>query len=171
MGRNLIETIMGAVVLGVAGFFLAFAWRHAGMDEIKGYTITAQFAGIGGLDDGADVRINGIKVGNVISQGLDPVTYNARVKMIIANDIRLPVDTEATISAEGLLGGKYVKLIPGRAGERLVEGAELAKTKDYKSIEEMVGQLIFLATADNPAPAAPGAAVPSLQAEPEAPGK
>ncbi|MBI2240782.1 MAG: outer membrane lipid asymmetry maintenance protein MlaD [Magnetospirillum gryphiswaldense] len=159
MGRNLIETIMGAVVLAVAGFFLAFAWRHAGMDEIKGYTVTAQFAGIGGLDDGADVRINGIKVGNVISQGLDPVTYNAKVKMVISNDIRLPADTEASIAAEGLLGGKYVKLIPGHAGERLADGAELTKTKDYKSIEEMVGQLIFLATADNP-PAATGAPAP-----------
>lgn len=151
MGRNLIETIMGGVVLGAAGFFLAFAWRHAGMDEVKGYTVTAQFAGIGGLDDGADVRINGIKVGTVASQTLDPVSYNAVVKMTIANDIRLPVDTAAAISAEGLLGGKYIKLLPGRANERLAEGAQLTRTKDYKSIEEMVGELIFLATADNPA--------------------
>lgn len=171
MGRNLIETIMGAVVLAVAGFFLVFAWRHAGMDEIKGYTVTAQFAGIGGLNNGADVRINGIKVGTVTSQGLDPVTYNARVKMVIAQDIRLPIDTEATISAEGLLGGKYVKLIPGRAGERLADGAELAKTKDYKSIEEMVGQLIFLATADNPTAAAAPAAEPVPGVEPLAPGQ
>lgn len=156
MGRNLIETIMGAVVLAVAGFFLVFAWRHAGMEEVKGYPVSAQFAGIGGLDTGADVRINGIKVGTVTSQTLDPLSYNAVVKMTIASDIRLPADTVATISAEGLLGGKYVKLIPGRAGERLADGAVLAKTKDYKSIEEMVGELIFLATADSPAkPAAP----------------
>ena len=159
MGRNLIETIMGAVVLGAAGFFLAFAWRHAGMDEVKGYSVTAQFAGIGGLDDGADVRINGIKVGTVTSQTLDRVSYNAVVKMTIANDIRLPVDTTAAISAEGLLGGKYIKLLPGRAGERLADGGQLSKTKDYKSIEEMVGELIFLATAATPAaPAAPAEA-------------
>lgn len=160
MGRNLIETIMGAVVLAVAGFFLAFAWRHAGMEEVKGYALTAQFAGIGGLETGADVRINGIKVGTVASQSLDPVSYNAVVILTIAQDIRLPTDTTATIAAEGLLGGKYIKLIPGRAKARLPDGGQLAKTKDYKSIEEMVGELIFLATADAPRAAAPAPVAP-----------
>jgi phospholipid/cholesterol/gamma-HCH transport system substrate-binding protein len=153
MGRNLIETIMGAVVLAVAGFFLVFAWRHAGMDDIKGYAVTAQFAGIGGLELGADVRINGIKVGTVAGYKLDPVTYNAIVSMTVAQDVRLPSDTAATISSEGLLGGKYIKLIPGHAQERVAAGGQLTKTKDYRSIEEMVGELIFLATAENPAPA------------------
>ena len=167
MGRNLIETIMGAVVLAVAGFFLVFAWGHADLQEVKGYTLSAQFASIGGLDTGADVRINGIKVGTVASQSLDPVSYNAVVKMTIANDVRLPADTTAGIAADGLLGGKYIKLLPGRANERLAEGGQLAKTKDYRSIEEMVGELIFLATAEapkgeadgnaNPQPAMPGA--------------
>jgi phospholipid/cholesterol/gamma-HCH transport system substrate-binding protein len=166
MGRTLIETIMGAVVLAVAGFFLAFAWRHAGMEEVKGYSLTAQFAGIGGLETGADVRINGIKVGTVASQSLDPVSYNAVVILTIAQDIRLPADTTATIAAEGLLGGKYIKLIPGRAKARLPDGGQLAKTKDYKSIEEMVGELIFLATAD--APRAPAPAAPPPPAPPPA---
>ena len=39
MGRNLIETIMGAVVLLVAGFFLVFAYSHADLKEVKGYSI------------------------------------------------------------------------------------------------------------------------------------
>lgn len=160
MGRNLIETIMGAVVLGVAGFFLAFAWRHADLGQVKGYVLSAQFAGIGGLDTGADVRINGIKVGTVASQSLDPISYNAVVKMTISPEIRLPTDTVATISADGLLGGKFIKLMPGRANERLAEGGELAKTKDYRSIEEMVGELIFLATTPPaPPPAQPAAPV------------
>lgn len=153
MGRNLIETIMGAVVLAVAGFFLVFAWGHADLGTVKGYAISGQFASIGGLDTGADVRINGIKVGIVAAQALDPVTYNAVVTMTIAQDVRLPADTEAGIAADGLLGGKYIKLMPGRANERLAAGGQLVKTKDYRSIEEMVGELIFLATADGPGPA------------------
>lgn len=158
MGRNLIETVMGAVVLAVAAFFLAFAYNHADLKQVSGYELTAQFASVGGLEDGADVRINGIKVGTVAGHALNPTTFNAEVRLTIMPDIRLPKDTVATIASEGLLGGKFLKLEPGRSSERIADGGAITRTKDFKSIEEMVGQLIFLATADNPPPAAPGQA-------------
>jgi phospholipid/cholesterol/gamma-HCH transport system substrate-binding protein len=167
MGRNLIETIMGAVVLVVAGFFLVFAYTHTDLKEVSGYEITAQFSSVGGLDKGSDIRINGVKVGTVADYELDKLTFNAVVKMSISPDIRLPVDTVATIATEGLLGGKFVKLIPGRSKDRIDEGGRITKTKDFKSIEEMVGELIFLATADNPPPPAP--VPPAVPAEPASP--
>jgi phospholipid/cholesterol/gamma-HCH transport system substrate-binding protein len=171
MGRNLIETIMGAVVLAVAGFFLLFAYNHASIKKIEGYEVIAQFTSVGGLDSGADVKINGIKVGTVASQSLDPQTFNAVVKLNILPSIQLPADTTAAISSEGLLGGKFVKLEPGKAQARLAVGATLVKTKDFKSIEEMVGELIFLATADNQPPPAPpaGPLVPGAVSPPEQP--
>lgn len=149
MGRNLIETIMGAVVLAVAAFFLAFAYTHANVKKIEGYEVTATFASVGGLDTGADVKINGIKVGTVLAQSLDPVTYDAVVKLSVAHGIKLPADTQASISSEGLLGGKFVKLTPGKSQAMIAAGGALGPSKNFKSIEEMVGQLIFLATADN----------------------
>lgn len=150
MGRNVIETVMGAVVLLVAGFFLVFAYRHADLEEVKGYEISAQFTSVGGLEVGSDVRINGIKVGTVTGHALDPVSFNAVVRLTITPEIKLPVDTVANVATEGLLGGKFVKLQPGRAAERIAEGGVIGRTKEYKSIEEMVGELIFLATADAP---------------------
>ena len=42
MGRNLVETLMGAVVLAVAAIFLVFAYSRADVGEVKGYTLTAQ---------------------------------------------------------------------------------------------------------------------------------
>lgn len=169
MGRNLIETIMGAVVLAVAAFFLAFAYTHANVKKIEGYEVTATFASVGGLDTGADVKINGIKVGTVLAQSLDPVTYDAVVKLSVAHGIKLPADTQASISSEGLLGGKFVKLTPGKSQAMIAAGGALGPSKNFKSIEEMVGQLIFLATADNqptgqpagqPQPPAPAPAEP-----------
>jgi len=152
MGRNLIETIMGAVVLAVAGFFLAFAYSHADLKPVEGYKITAQFTGVGGLEYGSDVRINGIKVGTVTGLTIDPQTFNAVITMSIRPDIKLPVDSVASVSAEGLLGGMFVKLEPGKSGTVLADGQTLAHTKEHKSIEAMVGQLIFLATADEQKP-------------------
>ncbi len=146
MGKNLIETIMGAVVLLVAGFFLVFAYSQADLGTVKGYKISAAFTSVGGLANGADVRINGIKVGTVLDQKIDPVTFNAVVTMSIMPKIHLPVDTEATVDSEGLLGGKYLKLMPGHSQQTIAAGGSIAHTKNYESLEEMVGKVIFLAT-------------------------
>lgn len=148
MSRNPVETVLGALVLAVAGFFLFFAYNTADLKKVKGYDVTANFAKVGGLNVGADVRINGIKVGTVLSQNLDPQTYNAVVKLSISLDIKLPQDTEASISSEGLLGGKFVKLDPGHSSDIVPPGGSLTKTRDFKSLEDLVGEIIFLATED-----------------------
>ena len=76
MGRNAIETVMGAVVLVVAGMFVFFAYNTAQVKSVSGYEIKASFYKIGGLSVGSDVRINGIKVGTVTSRFLDMETSN-----------------------------------------------------------------------------------------------
>ena len=148
MRRNLIETVMGAVVLLVAAFFLIFAWSQADLGTVKGYGVKAAFQSVGGLSNGADVRINGIKVGTVLDQTIDPSSFQAVVRMSISPEIKLPDDSSATIDSSGLLGDKFVRLIPGRSTKTLpTDGsATVSNTKTYKSLEQMVGEIIFLAT-------------------------
>lgn len=146
MGKNVVETIMGAVVLAVAGYFLSFAYSSANIKTVEGYTIKANFFKSGGLETGNDVRIGGIKVGSIIEQKLDLENFSAVIYMSIKPEVKLPSDTVAVISSEGLLGGKYVKLEPGISKEKIEANGEIKKTKDYKSLEDMVGELIFLAT-------------------------
>lgn len=148
MARNPVETIMGAVVLMVAAYFLAFAYSTSNVKPIQGYPVTATFTKVGGLQTGSDVRISGIKIGTVVGQVLDPQTYQAVVRLNIAAHVLLPKDTVASISSEGLLGGKYVKLEPGMASDRVPEGGAIGSTRDFKSLEETVSEIIFLATQD-----------------------
>lgn len=146
MGRNAIETVLGGVVLIVAGVFLFFAFNVAQVKAVTGYEIKAHFLKIGGLSNGSDVRINGIKVGTVLDRALDPQTFEAVVVMSIRPDVKLPKDTVATIGSEGILGGKYIRLKPGQAAETLPAGGRIAKVEDFKSLEDQVGEIIFLAT-------------------------
>lgn len=146
MGRNPIETILGAVVLVVAGLFLAFAYSMADVKTVDGYPLTAVFNKTGDLSVGADVRISGIKVGTVTEQRLDPERFRAVVGMTISQDVKLPVDSSATIVSDGLLGGQYVKLQPGSATEKLQSGDTINNTEDFQALEDMVGDIIFLAT-------------------------
>jgi len=146
MRRNAIETVMGAVVLLVAGVFVFFAYDMAQVKAVEGYEVTALFYKIGGLNEGSDVRISGIKVGTVIDHNLDPESYDARVRMTITREVKLPVDTVASIASEGLLGGKYVRLEPGTDKSFIKSGGIITKTKDFRSLEDQVGEIIFLAT-------------------------
>ena len=146
MGRNAVETVLGAVVLLVAGMFVFFAYGTAQVKGVSGYEVRANFFKVGGLTAGSDVRINGIKVGTVSSSTLDTKTFEAVVLMSISPDVKLPVDTTAGIGSEGIVGGKYVRLEPGGSGEFVQAGGALKKTKDYRSLEDQVGEIIFLAT-------------------------
>jgi phospholipid/cholesterol/gamma-HCH transport system substrate-binding protein len=146
MRRNPIETVLGAVVLVIAAMFLVFAYTTADIGAVTGYPVSAKFLKVGGLEIGSDVRISGIRVGTVTGQSLDQATYQATVNMSIAADVALPVDTEAAIVSDGLLGGKFVNLVPGRSAERIPPGGVIAKTRDFQSLEDLVGEIIFLAT-------------------------
>lgn len=146
MKRNVIEAVLGAVVLAGAAIFLLFAYSVATVKSTGGYAVSATFAKVGGLERGSDVRISGIPVGTVTGQALDPKTFQAQVTLSIDSKVALPTDTEAAIVGDGLLGGKYVNLVPGQAADKIKAGGVLTKTRDYQSLEDLVGQIIFLAT-------------------------
>lgn len=154
MGRGFVESLMGAVVLAVAGVFLAFALSQSDLGAVKGYNLSVSFASIGGLTSGGDVRINGIKVGTVLDEKISPEDFAAQVKFSLRPDIHLPDDTVASISSEGLLGSKFLKLDPGRSKVLIAEGGTVSKTKNAESLEDQVGKIIFLATDSGKAPAA-----------------
>jgi phospholipid/cholesterol/gamma-HCH transport system substrate-binding protein len=149
MKRSVIETILGAVVLVTALFFLLFSYDAADVQSVDGYNIYAHFSGIGGLAVGDDVRVSGVKVGSVKRVDLDPETYLARVNMSIKPDIQLPEDTAALISSESLLGGKYLALEPGAAEDMLGHEDVIHFTQAPQNLEQLLGQFIFSMQGDD----------------------
>ena len=146
MHKKPVETIMGLVVLVIALLFLGFAYNVSDLQVVKGYTVSAEFTKVGGLSIGSDVRINGIKVGTVTAQDLNNEDYTVKVAFSIASDVKLPKDSVATIVSDGLMGNKFVKIEPGKAKEYLQDGDRFAKTKNFKTIEDMVGEIIYMVT-------------------------
>ena len=149
MKKRPVETIMGLVVLLIAGLFLYFAYSVSDLQVVKGYEVTAKFLKVGGLNVGADVMINGIKIGTVIGQKLDNENYDAEIKLSIASDIKLPKESTAMISSNGLMGNKFIKIEPGKSEDMLQNGDEISNTKDFKTLEDMVGEVIFMVTGND----------------------
>lgn len=146
MNKRPVETIMGIVVLVIAAFFLYFAYQVSDIQVVKGYELSAKFLKVGGLNVGADVRINGVKVGTVMTQKLNNEDYDAEITLSIAPNISLPADSSAIIASNGLMGNKYIKIEPGKSSEKLKNGDVIKNTKDFKSLEDMVGEVIFMVT-------------------------
>lgn len=149
MKKRPVETIMGLVVLLIAGLFLYFAYSVSDLQVVKGYGLTARFLKVGGLNVGADVMINGIKIGTVVGQQLDNENYDAEIKLSIAPNVKLPKDSSAMISSNGLMGNKFIKIEPGKSKELLQDGDEIVHTKDFKTLEDMVGEVIFMVTGND----------------------
>ncbi|HEV2337114.1 MAG TPA: outer membrane lipid asymmetry maintenance protein MlaD [Stellaceae bacterium] len=161
MRGNVIETVMGAVVILVAALFLVFAYNTSQLRAVSGYQVSADFARIDGIRQGSDVRISGIKIGSVVAENLDPKTFLADVRMTIDPAIKLPEDTVAEIISSGLLGDKYMSLVPGGSDKVIPPGGKITYTQSSVSLENLIGQMMF---------SAPGAKKPEEGGTPPAPG-
>ncbi|WP_374634914.1 outer membrane lipid asymmetry maintenance protein MlaD [Ferrovibrio sp.] len=147
MSSNLVETLIGAVVLAVAGFFLAFAYSSAGMrGTTAGYELHARFNRADGLVVGGDVRMSGIKVGTITGQALDPKTYDAVITFSVDGRYQLPDDSAAKIASEGLLGSNYLSIEPGGSDVNLKAGDSVKFTQGSVNLMDLIGQAIFSAT-------------------------
>ena len=144
MGKSqLVETLMGAVVLVVAALFLVFAYSSTHITSFRGYQVTAKFDRVDGLNAGTDVKISGIKVGTVIDEHLDPETFLAVVRISIADGIKLPIDTVAQVSSEGLLGSNFLQLVPGADDKMIPPGGEIKYTQAPVNIVQLLGKFVF----------------------------
>lgn len=75
--------------------------------------VDALFDSVAGLDDKAAVRVAGVRVGRV--DGVDLEGQRARVSLLLEKPVELTRGSRAAIASTGLLGDKYVRLIPGPA--------------------------------------------------------
>jgi phospholipid/cholesterol/gamma-HCH transport system substrate-binding protein len=77
----------------------------------RGYYVMIHFPGSGTIDKGAEVRLNGIRVGAVSEIHLqDDPRQGVRVRCRIQTETRIPADVLATVGQHGFGGSGYVRL-------------------------------------------------------------
>lgn len=108
------------------------------------YHISARFSNVGDLRHRAPVKIGGVTVGQVESIMLDPVSFEAVVKMEIDSRFNeIPNDTGASVLTSGILGDRYIGLEPGGSPEMLQNDDELFITQSAMVLEQLVGKYLF----------------------------
>ncbi len=107
------------------------------------YQLTAKFTTVSGLRVGSNIEISGVYVGRVSDITLDQKLYQAIITMEINNGINIPVDSTAAIKTSGLIGDKYVSIIPGGDSNNLQDNQSILDTQAPLDIEEMISKYVF----------------------------
>ena len=142
MRYSLIEILLGAIVLLTAIGFLTLGMQSINSQK-DGYNISLIFGSTAGLKNGDDVKISGINVGKITKLELDLDDYNAKVNIIIDNNIKIPDDSSAKITSSSLLGGNFLDIIPGSSEQNLGPSDIIYDTTDPVSFTDMLGKVIF----------------------------
>jgi phospholipid/cholesterol/gamma-HCH transport system substrate-binding protein len=157
--ENVGEAVIGLVVVLLAAWFVLFAWqRTGGGEKANAIRVVALFPNASGVNVGTDVRVAGLKIGSVAEQKLDPETYQVAVTLALDPNVKLPADSSAAITSEGLLGSTFVALTPGGAEAKLKSGDTITDTQGSMDLMALIGQFINKPASDSGAsPSAPAA--------------
>jgi phospholipid/cholesterol/gamma-HCH transport system substrate-binding protein len=120
----LIKAAIFVLVTGLATAVLAVSIANTGLGDTRTYA--ARFTDVTSLNSGDDVRIHGVRVGQVEEMSIVD-GHLARVTFTVDRDKPLPADVTATIKYRNMVGQRYIALDRGerQSSRMLPEGAEI----------------------------------------------
>jgi phospholipid/cholesterol/gamma-HCH transport system substrate-binding protein len=143
MQRNVLETVMGAVVLLAAAAFLFIIYSTSGVKETSnGYHLIMRLDQGGTITPGTDVRAAGVKVGSVVKQEFDAENFQAVITLDINGNVKLDNETSANVDQDGLLGNPYVNLQLGGGDADLKDGDTFRHATGALSLNKLIGMVL-----------------------------
>lgn len=143
MHKISLELKVGSFVLSGFIFFCIITFSIGDFYAVKkGYRMSVVAELAGGISHGSIVRYAGVEVGKVDDVKLLPNKEDNtnRVEIIIwlPEYIKIEEDARANIHTLGLLGEKYLDIMPGTSGRRILSlGEALVASSGYASLEEL----------------------------------
>lgn len=145
MNKRKIEFYVGLfVIIGL----ICTAYLFTVLGEISfvkdtRYPVYGFFTSVSGLKSGASVQIAGVEIGIVSRVSIDKKRLVAKVEFSINKDIKLSEDVIASVKTSGIIGEKYIDILPGGSDIMLEPGGQIYNTESSLDIESLVRKLIF----------------------------
>ena len=145
MNQKRIEFSVGIFILiGIAAIlYLAIQIGSSRFFGSDARVIDARFTNVGGLNEGSNVMIAGVKVGLVGDITLDTENLVAMVQLKLHTDLSIYDDAIASIKTNGLICDKYIALDPGGGGFELEDGEPIVDTEPALDIESLISRFAF----------------------------
>ncbi|HEY5595580.1 MAG TPA: MlaD family protein [Nitrospiria bacterium] len=134
------EARVGLVVLlGVMVLtYMTFTVGGYRFGRETGYRLFALFDTVAGLDAKSGIKVAGVDVGKVETIALQD--GQAKVTLRIKPEVKLRKGTQAAVRATGLLGEKYIELIPGKEEDYLKDGDALIESEKVADLDRLINQ-------------------------------
>jgi phospholipid/cholesterol/gamma-HCH transport system substrate-binding protein len=140
MARYSNEFWVGLLSIGAAAMV---AWGITQVDDRPDgggrYFLVVEFPAVDGVFPDTPVKVAGVPVGAV--EKVELVGGQARLLLMMQGNVQLPTDTVAELKADGLLGDKMVRLVPGKEGTLLKDGDSLKTGEEGSSIDALTAKL------------------------------
>ena len=144
MNKINIEFVLGFLILIISIISIFYYSSKINLfNKIENFQINSSFFDIGNTNIGNDVKINGVKVGEVLNIQLDQETYMAVITSSVDKSIQIPDDSVFKISNNGFIGSSYIEIQLGNSEELLNNNDYSINNIDAVSLEEIINNFIF----------------------------
>jgi len=128
--------------------FCAFGYLALQLGEVpfltsgSTYIINAEFDNVSGVKKGGSVQVAGVVVGTVakVTLGEDQVAVLA---LQIDKNLKVPIDSIASVKSQGIIGDKFIQLSLGGDEEVFEAGEVLTETESSLDIESLISKFAF----------------------------
>jgi phospholipid/cholesterol/gamma-HCH transport system substrate-binding protein len=128
--------VLGLVACGWLALRLGeVSWLTGGST----YTLYAEFENISGIKTGSEVQIAGVSVGSVAELRLNE-DGKAVATFKLNKGIQIPKDSIASVKSQGIIGDKFIRIMPGGDETNYQSGEIIADTESSLDIESLISK-------------------------------
>ena len=139
-----LEFLIGLLILIISIFFVFYYSSKIDLfNKVETFQINSSFFDIGNLKIGNEVKIKGVKVGEVSGISLDQENYMAVITSSLDKNIKIPNDSVFKISNNGFIGSPYIEIDVGSSEVLLKNNDFTVNNVDAVSLEEIINNFIF----------------------------
>ena len=136
------EILVGALLTLLLGILLSFVHGQSVRHEAgRRFTLNATFSKADGLLPNSEVRLAGIRVGQIGKQALADNGYQVVVQLVFDKALDIPTDSSVSIETDGIMGAKHIEILPGGDEELLKSGDSFSYTQDSLILNELLDKV------------------------------
>ena len=139
-----IEYILGLIILVISIISIFYYSSKINLfNKVDTLQVNSSFFDIGNINIGNDVKIMGVKVGEVSSISLDQENFMAVITSSVDESIKIPNDSIFKIANNGFIGSPYIEIELGNSNEIFKNNDYTINNVDAVSLEEIINNFIF----------------------------
>ena len=139
-----LEYLLGLLILIISIISIIYYSSKINLfNKVDTLQVNSSFFDIGNINIGNDVKIMGVKVGEVSSISLDQENFMAVITSSVDESIKIPNDSIFKISNNGLIGSPYIEIQLGNSEVPLKNNDYTINNVDAVSLEEIINNFIF----------------------------